>query len=148
MSPLDDPLWDYQRSDGSGAELCRKLEDADLAAKLIGSPADIPRRAPAPIPATAPGSSALNKSLAALATIFAKQAAKPSAAKLPASDTATRWNSAKHETAMRRIVNRARSADVFAPIKDADFDYAWDKLVQSCVDHVCSAVHEVAEEAA
>jgi hypothetical protein len=148
VSAIDDPLFPYTPSDGSAAGLCRQLEDADLVSKLIGSPVDIPRRAAATIHATVPGSSALNRSLAALATIFVKQVTKPGAAKPSAKDTAARWDSAKHETTIRRLVNRTRSADVFESIRDADFDYLWDKLVQSCVDNVCSAVHEAAEEAA
>jgi hypothetical protein len=149
VSPLDDPMWDFLPVTSAGAALCQKLQDDDLKSKLIGAE-DLtqlelaPIRAPVPAAPTSDGSTAL----ADFIKSWIGRTVEASAAKPPASDATARWDSAKHETAIRAIVNRARTADVFAPIKDSAFDGLWDRLVRSCLNHVCTIVHEAAEEAA
>src|ERR1022692_1699941 len=115
---LDDELWHYQKSDGSAAELCRQLENDDLVAKLIGPPVDISQHEPAVVPAPVPP---VSTALADFVKSWTARAKKESAAKARAASDFGRWDSAKHDAAIRRIVNRARSADVFAPIRDTDF---------------------------
>lgn len=149
---LDDELAKLMPSTGAADSLCEQLQDADLRMKLIGTE-DIPRPKPAPIAAPIPApalfSSALNNFEAEFTTSFAKQFASQRVVKRrAASGTGGHWDSAKHETVLRRIINRTRAADAFAPIKDSASDGLWDRLVQSCVDHVCASVHEAAEDGA
>lgn len=140
-----DPLA-YERSTGAGDLICEKAQCDELQTRLIGQTDTIPA---APMPAPAPFPSALNKFLADFTSNFAAQFAKQAAAKPQAtSDSGGRWVSMKHETAIRRIANRARAAGVFAPIRDSAFDGVWDRLVQSCIDHVRASVREAAEDAA
>jgi len=134
---MDRPLWAYEPADKS--TLANAIEQDDFAATVAGptstpeyafdagSPELIAFRKIRPISkptALAPGHEMrdLLKSLGKRVSIKAN------------------WNSFKHEIAIRAIVNRARSAPVFAPVKDDGA--AWDALLNHATDFVREAIQD------
>jgi len=122
--PWEDPSWSYNPLSKASAAVCAKIENDAFVREALG---ELPEPVtPEPL---------------AVETIFAAPQASNALVILTKTLTKT-WESKKHSQAISTMLSGLKSALKFKNTPDRDA--AWDRIVTTCTNYVCSAIHQEA----